>query len=164
MNEDRRVAARAQLVEIARATASRRTSRSRTRVIAGVLAIAVGATVAASWTITRAVADPTIVECRTSISPESSGVFVSGPEGLSTETESGASAAISLCSTGWETGIYEAGQQPVIPTSIEWQPPAEISVPPLAVCVAPDGHAVVVPAQSSKVCSGIGLASPEGAK
>lgn len=160
MNEERRMAARAQLIEFATEAGGHRTSPRSAIVIAAVITMIASGTAAASWVMTRSVAKPAIVECRTSVSPDSSGVFVSSPEPLFPESDSGESAAVSLCATGWQTGMYVPGQYPVIPTHVDWQPPHRVSVPPLAVCVAPDGHAVVVPAETAGVCAGIGLARP----
>lgn len=107
----------------------------------------------------RPVTSTSLVECRTSLDAAAVGQFVSQPAATGTGS-SRTLDAIEACSSGWRLGLYQLDREYQSPDS-SWNPQAEPdhAIPPLSVCVADDGHAVTIPADSSQACWPLDMAA-----
>lgn len=161
MSPARQEAARAQLVDVVNGQLSTRSKPPRAVLIAAVVVVGAAASVGAVSLLTQApVTDSYMVECRATLDPDEEGNYVATVTPVTitdgatqTQPRPELNNAINLCahiSTGvWQgTGAH--------PTFNDATPPAG-PAPQLTLCVADDGHAVVVPSTAEGICSQLGL-------
>ena len=164
MSAARRAAARSQLVAVVDGRESARPRLPRSVLVAAVVVVGAAASVGAVGLLTQApVTDPYLVECRATLDPDEQGnqIATTTPvavvDGVTREQPRPELAnAISICAqlirAGWPTA--PPGQM-----TFDERPLAPGSVPDMTLCVAEDGHAVVVPSGDGGVCAQLGLSA-----
>ena len=134
-------------------------TRRRRIVIGSLLSLLVvgGATTAGLQVLAPAeVVDTSIVLCTHEAKRDANGELfgqyatMSGPFNAARRAD-----AIELCSLMWERGELQRDRDPLA------LPPDEpLPVPPLTVCVDPNGRATVVPSDAPEICTALHLAVP----
>ncbi|MFK4790396.1 hypothetical protein [Microbacterium sp. ZW T5_56] len=100
------------------------------------------------------VVDTSIAMCASEAKRNADGGFdggyavMSGPFNPGVRTD-----ALEVCTLEWEEGTFLPGYDP-----LSLRPEDPFPVPPLTVCVASDGTAVVVPSDAPEICTALQLA------
>ena len=148
------------------AEVGRKPRRRRLLVAAGGVLVAAGATAAGFAFVPHAqpVTDKDMARCYSVAS------LSAGPQSFTTIAEANpvnsgrpgqVTDALGTCASLWSQGFIHAGPQGAEAPTSPPSPGAHHPVPPLAVCVLPDGTAAVFPGGKS-TCAALGLPSASG--
>lgn len=161
MSPARREGARAQLVDVVNGQLSTRSKPPKAVLIAAVVLVGAAASAGAVSLLTHApVTDPYTVECRATLDPDEQGNQVATVvpatiiDGVTqTQARPELANAVNICAQLMTTGWPAPGS----PHTFNDEPPPTGPLPQLTLCVAADGHAVVVPSTTAGICSQLGL-------
>jgi len=132
-------------------------TRRRRVIIGSVLSlVAVGGVAVAGLRVLAPaeLADTSIAMCASEAKRNADGGFNGGEVAMSGPFNPGVrSDVLELCTRMWEEGTYEPDFDP-----LSLPPEEPFPVPPLTVCVAPNGTAVVVPSDAPEICTALQLA------